>query len=59
MIAVFWSARLAVQWFVFDATPFLTNALLKVGYHMLTLGFIALALIYGWAAIHPLQLPFP
>ena len=59
MIALFWSARLAVQWFVFDATPFLTNTLLKLGYHLLTVAFIALAVIYGCAAIHPLQLPFP
>jgi hypothetical protein len=58
MIATFWSARLAVQWFVFDAAPYLTNAFLKLGYHTLTLAFIALALIYGCAAIHPLQLPF-
>jgi hypothetical protein len=58
MIASFWSARLAVQWCVFDATPFLTNAMLKLGYHSLTLAFIALALIYGCAAIHPLQLTF-
>lgn len=52
MIAVFWAARLAVQWFVFDATPFLTNPLLKLGYHTLTLAFVALTLIYGRAAIH-------
>src|SRR5205085_8788253 len=37
MIATFWAARLAVQWFVFDATPYLTNAVLKLGYHTLTL----------------------
>jgi len=58
MIAIFWSARLAVQWCVFDATPFLTNAALKLGYHTLTLAFIALALIYGCAAIQPLPLCF-
>ena len=58
MIAVFWAARLAVQWFVFDATPFLTNAFLKLGYHALTLAFVALALIYGCAAIHSFHLPF-
>ena len=53
LIAIFWAARLVVQWFVFDATPFLTNALLKLGYHTLTLAFITLTLIYGRAAIHP------
>ncbi len=59
MIAIFWSARLAVQWFVFDASPYLTNAFLKLGYHALTLALIALALIYGCAALHPLELSLP
>jgi len=54
VIAIFWLARLAVQFFVFDARPFLTNALLRLGYHSLTLAFIALVLIYGWAATQPL-----
>ena len=59
MIALFWSVRLAVQWCVFDPSPYLTSSLLKLGYHALTLAFITLALIYGCAAIHPLHLPFP
>jgi hypothetical protein len=56
VIAVFWLARLGVQFFVFDASPFLTNALLRFGYHGLTLLFAALVLIYGCAALnlHPL-----
>lgn len=49
-IALFWLARLAVQWFVFDARPFLTTALLTAGYHALTVAFVALTAIYGWAA---------
>lgn len=53
-IAIFWLARLAVQWFVFDATPFLTNLFYTVGYHGLTLLFICLVVIYGWAAIFPI-----
>jgi len=53
LIAIFWAARLAVQWFVFDARPFLTNALLSAGYHALTLGFIYLTAIYAWAALSP------
>ena len=53
VIAIFWAARLAVQWFVFDATPFLTNALLKLGYHALTVAFVALTMIYGCAALSP------
>ncbi len=48
MIAVFWAARLAVQWFVFDATPFLTNTLLKLGYHALTAAFLLLVAIYSY-----------
>lgn len=53
VIAIFWLARLAVQFFVFDARPFLANALLRIGYHSLTLAFTALVLIYGWAALQP------
>ena len=52
VIAIFWGARLAVQWFVFDAAPFLTNTLLKAGYHTLTVAFVALTTIYARAAIH-------
>jgi hypothetical protein len=52
-IAIFWLARLAVQWFVFDCRAFLTNWLLTAGYHCLTLAFIYLTVIYGWAALLP------
>ena len=56
VIAIFWLARLAVQFFVFDARPFLTTTFLRVGYHGLTLLFTALVIIYGCAALnlHPL-----
>jgi len=56
MIAIFWLARLAVQFFVFDARPFLTSAFRRVGYHGLTFLFSALVFIYGAAALnlHPL-----
>jgi len=56
IIAMFWLARLAVQFFVFDARPFLTTAFLRLGYHGLTLLFTALVFIYGSAALnlHPL-----
>lgn len=53
MIAIFWLARLGVQFFVFDARPFLTTTLLRVGYHGLTLLFTALVFIYGCAALKP------
>jgi hypothetical protein len=56
MIAVFWLARLAVQFFVFDARPFLTTAFRRVGYHGLTFLFSALVFIYACGALnlHPL-----
>ena len=53
MIALFWFVRLMVQFFVFDATPFLTNWFYKIGYHGLTLVFIFLVAVYGWAALFP------
>ncbi len=52
-IAIFWGARLFVQFFVFDARPFLTNWFYAAGYHSLTVIFILLILIYGYAAIAP------
>jgi hypothetical protein len=56
VIAIFWLTRLAVQFFVFDARPFLTRIFLRVGYHGLTLLFATLVFIYGCAALnlHPL-----
>jgi len=56
MIAIFWLARLAVQFLVFDALPFLTTAFRRTGYHGLTFLFSALVFIYGCAALslHPL-----
>lgn len=56
VIAIFWLARLAVQFFVFDAKPFLTKTFLRIGYHGLTLLFAALVFIYGSAAfnLHPI-----
>jgi len=52
-IAIFWVVRLAVQFFVFDARPFLTNWFYALGYHGLTVIFSVLVLIYGWAALSP------
>ncbi|MEY2585717.1 MAG: hypothetical protein QOD80_1743 [Verrucomicrobiota bacterium] len=56
IVAIFWLARLGVQFFVFDARPFLTTTFLRLGYHGLTLLFTALVFIYGCAALnlHPL-----
>lgn len=53
MIAIFWLARLGVQFFAFDARPFLTTTFLRCGYHGLTLLFAALVFIYGCAALSP------
>jgi hypothetical protein len=50
-IAVFWTCRLAVQLFVFDARPYLKSGPLKVGYHGLTAVFLYQAAVYGYAAV--------
>jgi hypothetical protein len=50
-VGVFWLSRLVVQLFFFDARPYLTNALLKLGYHGLTVVFAYLGFVYGWAAV--------
>ncbi len=52
-IAIFWFVRLMIQWFLFDARPFLTNLFLKIGEHGLTIVFIYFTLIYGWTAFFP------
>ena len=41
-IALFWLARLVVQFFIFDAKPILTNWFFKMGYHGLTVIFMFL-----------------
>ena len=51
VIAIFWAARLGVQLFIFDVGPFLTNWFYRLGYHLLTLAFVILVSIYGYAAI--------
>jgi hypothetical protein len=50
-IAIFWAARLVVQFFVFDAKSHLKTTFLKLGYHSLTLVFIYHAAVYSWAAM--------
>lgn len=52
-VAVFWGCRLIVQFFVFDAKPYLRNRFLTVGYHGLTFVFIWHTLVYGCAALLP------
>jgi hypothetical protein len=50
-IALFWTARLGVQFFVFDAKPHLRSAFLKLGYHGLTVVFVYHAVVYSMAAL--------
>jgi hypothetical protein len=50
-IALFWGTRVAVQFFYFDAKPFLTNLPLKLGYHGLTVVFTYLTLVYTLGAV--------
>jgi hypothetical protein len=57
-VAVFWAARLGVQWFVFDAKPWLTRPLYRAGYHALTAVFTVLVVVYGWAAGRGLLVEF-
>jgi hypothetical protein len=51
--AIFWGARLFVQFFIFDAKPFLTRWWITAGYHSLTLAFIYLAAAFAYAAANP------
>ena len=50
-VAVFWLARLAVQFFVFDAREFLTTWWLRLGYHALTVAFILQPAPYALVAL--------
>lgn len=52
-IALFWIARLVVQFFVFDAKPYLKTPLTKIGYHGLTVVFTYHAIVYTLAALLP------
>ena len=49
-VAVFWGIRAALQ-LVFDVKAHLTARWLKAGYVALSLMFVALTMIYGWAAL--------
>jgi alginate O-acetyltransferase complex protein AlgI len=54
-IALFWAIRLMIQFFLFDARPFLTRPILAVGYHGLTVVFIYFVAVYGLAAVSPIR----
>lgn len=51
-IALFWAARLVVQFCVFDAAPRLSTPLLRAGYHGLTAVFLYHAVVYSLAALN-------
>lgn len=55
LVSVFWLARLGIQFFLFDARPYLTSAMLKIGYHGLTVVFTYLAAVYGYAALFAVE----
>ena len=50
-VATFWAIRLIIQFFIFDAKPYLRNWFLTLGYHGLTVVFIWHTLIFGYAAL--------
>jgi hypothetical protein len=51
LIALFWGTRLAVQFFYFTPTGYLTTLTLKLGYNALTLAFTFLTVVYAWGAL--------
>ena len=55
-IALFWGVRLLIQFFYFDAKPYLTDFKLKLGYHGLTVCFAYFTAVYGWAAYTGVQI---
>jgi hypothetical protein len=50
-IALFWLARLGLQFFYFDARPMLKNVWLAIGYNGLTVVFAYFVAVYGWVAV--------
>jgi len=50
-IAVFWTLRLVVQFFVYDPAPFRKNRWIIAGYHALTAAFLFFVAAYGAAAL--------
>ena len=51
-MALFWGVRLCLQP-VFDVRPHLTTWWLRLGYHTLSVLFVAFTLVYTWAALRP------
>ena len=51
MIALFWGARLALQYGVLNALPYVKAPVLRAGYHGLTLVFAYFTFTFGSAAL--------
>jgi hypothetical protein len=49
-LAAFWTLRLIAATFIFDVTPYLTNAAWRLGYHATNVVFIYLPVVYVLAA---------
>ena len=50
-ICVFWGIRLIIQFFFFDAKPYLRNWFLTLGYHGLTVVFAWHTIVFCYATI--------
>lgn len=55
-LAVFWLARLAIQFTVFDVRPYLGHPGLRMGYHATSAVFLYLGAVFTGAAWHALAL---
>lgn len=51
LIALFWGTRLAVQFFYFTPAGYLRTAVLRLGYHSLTVVFAYLTTVFAWCAL--------
>jgi hypothetical protein len=49
--ALFWGARLIIQYGFFDMSEFQKEWWHKAGYHLLTIVFFVVTLTYAWAAL--------
>jgi quinol-cytochrome oxidoreductase complex cytochrome b subunit len=53
-IAVFWGARLCLQFVLFDPAPLLQDKrLLRIGYHALSVVFLVITITFAYAALRP------
>ena len=49
-IALFWTTRLVLHFFVFDVKPYVTNRWYALGVHALTVTFVYLSATFVWVA---------